>query len=145
MKTGAFILMGSWLTFSCTPTKINQYVKEGKVQHRDGRWVENYTNDEGELTAHGHYKKGRKVGVWNTFLQSHKFQKEVFRRDRSKTKFYHPNGRIKVRGQSKTETTDNFIHWYYAGDWKYYDDHGRLMYVKKYNKNQSADSISYIK
>jgi hypothetical protein len=36
-------------------------------------------------------------------------------------------------------------HWYYYGDWKYYNENGKLLYIKKYNQGKKIDSISLIK
>ncbi len=127
---------------SCAPAKVNQYIKVDKVQIRDGKWKENVSTEHGDLVSIGKYRKGNKVGVWRSTLENNIYQKERYRKTFIKTKFYHPNGKIKIKGQSTTEITDDYIHWFYTGDWKHYDENGKMIYIKKYIKRKPSDSIS---
>jgi antitoxin component YwqK of YwqJK toxin-antitoxin module len=42
------------------------------------------------------------------------------------TKFYHQNGKIQSRGTTVLDTSTN-IHWFYSGNWKFYDNKGKLI------------------
>ena len=144
MKIKYFLFAIITVSFiSCAPLKINQYTKEGKIQKRDGKWVETNPTEQGDFVSKGRYKMGNKVGVWKTNIDGVKFQREAFRRDLIKTKVFHPNGIVKIKGQSTTETTDDYIHWFYKGDWKHYNENGKLIYIKKYHQGKPLDSISY--
>lgn len=141
-----FLLLG--LTFfvftSCNTKKMNQYVKvENKWQKRHGKWKEEYSSDQGSLTAIGKYKMGEKVGVWKTTFEGKLYQKDKIRKNITKTKLYYPNGKIMETGQSKLDISDAQRHWYYFGDWKYYDENGKLKYIKKYADGKKVDSISF--
>lgn len=127
-------------------TKTNQYVTdEKKVSKRDGKWKEEYSADEGTLNAIGKYKMGEKVGVWKMTLNGRRYQKDVIRKDITKTKRYFPNGKIMEKGKSKIEISDRERHWFYDGPWKYYDESGKLLYIKVYHQGQKTDSISMIR
>ena len=129
---------------SCKTKKMNQYVKvENKWQKRHGKWKEEYSSDQGTLTAVGKYRMGEKVGVWKTTFEDKLYQKDKIRKNVTKTKLYHPNGRIMERGRSKLDISDAQRHWYYFGDWKYYDENGKLRYIKKYADGKKIDSISF--
>ncbi|MCW3168394.1 hypothetical protein OMO38_07625 [Chryseobacterium sp. 09-1422] len=131
---------------SCKTKPINQYVKvENKWQKRHGKWKEEYSSDQGILTAVGKYKMGEKFGVWKTTFQNKLYQKDKIRKGMTKTKLYHPNGKIMERGESRLDITEAQRHWYYFGDWKYYDENGKLMYIKKYADGKKIDSISFQK
>nr|WP_314499682.1 hypothetical protein [uncultured Chryseobacterium sp.] len=131
---------------SCTTKPINQYVKvENKWQKRHGKWKEEYSSDQGILTAVGKYKMGEKVGVWRTTFQDRPYQKDKIRKNVTKTELYYPNGKIMERGQSKLDISDAQRHWYYFGDWKYYDENGQLKYSKRYREGKKVDSISFNK
>lgn len=133
------------LVIACK-TKINEYVKTPeKVQKRHGKWVEEYSSDQGTLLAKGKYKMGEKIGVWRTTAAGKRFQKDKISRDVTHTKFYHANGKISERGQTKLEITPDNRHWFYFGDWKYYDEKGKLLYIKRYHQGQKTDSISFQK
>ncbi|QOW10021.1 hypothetical protein Q73A0000_06415 [Kaistella flava (ex Peng et al. 2021)] len=128
---------------SCGPARINQYVKEDKIQKRNGKWIETNSTEQGDFVSKGKYRKGNKVGVWFTSIDNTNYQKDVYRKDIIKTRIFHPNGKTKIKGQSTTEVTDDFIHWFYSGDWKHYNEKGKLIYIKKYNRGKPLDSISY--
>lgn len=145
MRSQYFLLLMLVSLMSCVPAKFNQYSKEGRIQKRDGKWIETNSTEQGDLVSKGKYKKGEKVGVWKTNNDGVKFQKEVYRKKLIKTRIFHPNGKVKVKGQSTTEITDDYIHWFYTGDWKHYNENGKLIYIKKYNRGKPADSISYQK
>ena len=49
------------------------------------------------------------------------------------------------KGMSKVDISTNERHWYYFGDWKYYDEQGNLKYIKKYDKGKKVDSLSFTK
>ncbi|QBO59463.1 toxin-antitoxin system YwqK family antitoxin [Chryseobacterium salivictor] len=145
MKINYFLLLITVSLVSCVPGKSNQYIKEAKIQKRNGKWVETNSTEQGDFVSKGKYRKGDKVGIWRTFIDDKIDQKEVYRKDKIKTQFFYPNGKIKIKGQSTTEVADNFIHWYYHGDWKYYNEKGKLIYIKKYDKGNKTDSIALTK
>jgi len=134
------------LTLVSCNTKMNQYINnENNVNKRDGKWKEEYSADEGILTAFGKYKKGEKVGIWKIYLNNKLYEKNKFKKTVTKTKKYFPNGELMERGQSKVEVSQNERHWFYFGDWKYYDQKGNLLYIKKYAEGKKMDSISFVK
>ncbi|MCW3161733.1 hypothetical protein [Chryseobacterium oryctis] len=132
------------LTVSCK-TKFNQYIKVDKFQKRHGKWKEEYSADKGTLIAVGKYKYGEKVGTWKTTFENKLYQKDKIRKNITKTKMYFPNGKVMERGQSRLDVSTNERHWYYFGDWKFYNEEGKLLYIKKYEDGRKIDSISFIK
>lgn len=145
MKIRLLLLLCCVFLVSCK-TKINQYVKdEHDTDKRNGKWREEYSSNGGILIATGKYKKGEKIGVWKMFSNDKLFQKDKIRRDITKTKKYFPNGRIMEAGQSRLEISEKERHWFYFGDWKFYNDRGELLYIKKYFNGNETDSISFKK
>lgn len=138
-----FYFLIVFIAVSCTSKKVNQYVKINNSQLRHGLWLEEYDANGGKLQARGKYDKGEKVGVWKMNFNGRKYQKDVIRNGIIKTKIYHPNGKIMEKGQSRTDISSNERHWYYFGDWKYYDDKGKLQFIRKYSEGKKIDSISY--
>ncbi len=136
----------SILVFVSCQTKTNQYIKiSDKVQKRHGKWKEEYPTEEGTLITKGRYKMGEKVGVWKTFVGDKLYQKEKIGRKKTKMFVYHRNGNIMERGQTKLDISENERHWYYFGDWKFYDENGNLKYIKKYTDGKKIDSVSFNK
>lgn len=143
-----FLILGfiPFILTSCKTKEMNQYVKfPDKTQKRHGKWEEEYSADQGTLKAVGKYKMGEKVGVWKTTFEGKLYQKDKIRKNVTKTKLYYPNGKIMERGQSKLDISDVERHWYYFGDWKYYDENENLKYIKKYTDGKKIDSISFQK
>ena len=131
-----------FMLVSCGTTKINQYVKDGRVQQRHGKWVETNTSDLGNYLSLGKYRAGEKVGVWKTSLNGKLLQRDVYRKDLIKTKIFYPSGNLMQKGQSRTEIGDDVRHWFYFGAWKNYNTDGKLIYIKNYQKGQKFDSIA---
>ena len=132
------------IIFSCTPQKVNQYVRSGKVQLRHGFWKEQYDSNDGKFEAKGRYDKGEKVGVWKTSFNGKKFQKDrVLKNGITKTTIFHPNGKVMEKGQSRIDISANERHWYYFGDWRYFDNKGKLLKIMKYADGTKVDSIIY--
>ena len=145
LKNILLTLLSVFVFVSCQ-TKTNQYIKiSDKVQKRHGKWKEEYPTEEGTLIATGRYKMGEKVGVWKTYLEDKLYQTEKIRRKKIKMFVYHKNGNIMERGQSKLDISENERHWYYFGDWKFYDENGNLKYIKKYTYGKKIDSVSFNK
>lgn len=144
MQKISFLLV--FVVFVSCKTKINQYIKDDKkISRRDGRWKEEYSADEGTLLATGKYRRGEKIGVWKMTLDGRRYQKDVIRKEITKTKRYFPNGRIMEKGKSKLEISDRERHWFYGGPWKYYNENGKLLYIKVYHQGQKIDSISMVR
>lgn len=144
-KNFLLTLLSIFVCVSCQ-TKTNQYIKiSDKVQKRHGKWKEEYPTEEGTLVTTGRYKMGEKVGVWKTFVGDKLYQKEKIGRKKTKMFVYHRNGNIMERGQTKLDISENERHWYYFGDWKFYDENGKLKYIKKYTDGKKIDSVSFNK
>lgn len=145
LKNFLLTLLSIFVFVSCQ-TKTNQYIKiSDKVQKRHGKWKEEYPTEEGTLIATGRYKMGEKIGVWKTYLGDKLYQTEKIRRKKIKMFVYYKNGNIMERGQSKLDISENERHWYYFGDWKFYDENGKLKYIKKYTDGKKIDSVSFNK
>lgn len=142
-KFSIYILM--MLSFVSCTAKLNQYIKdEHQVNKRNGKWLEEYSVDEGTLVATGRYQTGEKKGTWKTSFNGRKYQKDVIRKEVTKTKKYFPNGNIMEKGQSRLEISDRERHWFYFGPWKYYDENGKLLYINNYQLGRKIDSISMV-
>lgn len=141
LKNLIFIVFIILVAASCKAKKMNQYKMIENSRERHGKWKEEYSSADGKFTSIGKYKKGEKVGVWKTTFQDKLYQKDRVRKSITKTKVFYPNGKLMEKGQSKVEVSDTERHWFYFGDWKYYDENGKLEYIKKYEDGKYFDSI----
>ena len=124
---------------SCAaPKKINQYhTLPNKNRERVGYWIEKDSDEHGEYVSKGNYKNGVKIGRWKTSYQGKKYHIEkINKKGIAKVKFFHPNGQLMELGKSKSMITETYVSWEKFGDWKYFDDKGKLIEIKKYNQRQ---------
>ncbi|MCD1117996.1 toxin-antitoxin system YwqK family antitoxin [Chryseobacterium turcicum] len=143
MLKNFLLIVLSFFVFASCKTKTNQYIKiSEKSQKRHGKWIEKYPVDNDTLIVIGKYNTGEKIGVWKTFIDDKLYQKEKIQKKKIKMFVYHKNGNIMERGQSKLDISENERHWYYFGDWKFYDENGKLKHIKKYTDGKKIDSIS---
>lgn len=113
-------------------------------------------------------KKGRKTGHWITYADSAKTIKLFegkFRKDKPKgtayfytnegvldrieknrfrklkTTFYYLNGVVRMSGNARLENLPDRIHYYYYGQWKAYDDSGKLVKYYYYRKGELTQTV----
>lgn len=145
MQKILFQLLGTiFLLIACT-SNINQYKTIGKMNYRNGKWVEKDSVVDGLYVSKGKYKIGDKIGVWKTYFNNKLYQKDKTKDSLIKTKTYFTSRKLRQKGQSKLIKTDTTVHWYISGTWKYYNEKRHLLYEKTYHLIQKPDSISYQK
>ncbi|HEX9152048.1 MAG TPA: hypothetical protein VF842_08195 [Flavobacterium sp.] len=127
------------LFFSCK-TKINQIENNEK----EGKWITIDTMDH-IYEIRGKYHKGIEKGTWHFFYNGKMVRKEKYKKDVCNTRCYYPNGKLNKKGYTKIESNKNGDHWYYFGNWHYYDEKGRLLSIKTYEKGEIINSLDFIK
>ena len=120
------------VSLSLLGCKTNQM----KNKLREGRWVEQYVQDGASYKSIGSYKKGDPIKKWRYYLDGKIIKREKYNGNTCKTIFYHENGKIQSRGISKIDTTGKYAHWYYSGDWLYYNENGTLNTIRSYNNGE---------
>lgn len=121
--------------FGCK-TKINQI----KNQQREGKWITIDTFDYVYIIK-GKYHKGIEKGTWKHFYNNKIARKEKYKNGICDTRFYYPNGKIMKQGFTKSESNDTLSHWFYFGNWNYYDQNGNLTKTIIYDEGEVIDSL----
>ncbi len=119
--------------------KTNQ--KINKV--REGYWIENYQLGKDEYKSTGSYKKGNPIRKWKYLKNDTVYQKEKYRKNICKTIYFHKNGKIMQRGQSKIEFSNGETHWFYFGKWFYYDENEKLIKIKNYENGKVISETNF--
>lgn len=122
---------------SCAVHPVNQ-LKNGK---KDGKWE--YKNKNTAIYSRGKYKEGVEVGVWKYYQGKELWKRERYKGNISYVKLYYPGGRVSSKGQTQLDITDKEIHWYYTGDWKYYNERGKQTGVRSYQKGKPIHEKVY--
>lgn len=121
--------------YSCK-TNINQTINKQK----QGLWIEYDTLDYVYKIV-GKYKNDNEVGTWKYYNNNKLIRKEKYFKNRCKTKFYHSNGKLQKKGYTKSEVKNNLNHWYYYGEWKFFDKNRKYEKSKFYFKGKTSDSL----
>lgn len=63
-------------------------------------------------------------------------KKENYKQQACKVTTYYENGKIQSKGQTKTTSDTIETHWFYDGEWKFYNENGKLIGLKKYKEGE---------
>lgn len=121
-----------FLLLSCKTTPINQKV----AKKREGLWIENYSIDSAHYKSVGKYYHGDPVKKWKYYLNGKIIKKENYKQQACKITTYYENGEIQSKGQTKTTSDTIETHWFYDGEWKFYNENGKLIGLKKYKEGE---------
>ncbi|MDQ4140360.1 MAG: hypothetical protein M3142_07520 [Bacteroidota bacterium] len=97
-----------------------------------GRWqYKENKEDPDQITSKGKFKNGKQVKKWKYFYpngQIYLVEKYDSKKDFRilHATYYHKNGKIAHTGNAVQENTATRIHYYWIGDWKYYNEDGTL-------------------
>jgi antitoxin component YwqK of YwqJK toxin-antitoxin module len=136
-----FITLCLTLSFiGCKTAPINQKVNK----KREGLWIENYSVDSSKYKSIGKYKNDDPIKKWRYYLNGKIIKREKYKGTICKTKTYFENGKIQSKGHTKTITNNIEIHWFYDGDWNFYNEKGKPTIVKKYNNGELISEVELI-
>lgn len=87
----------------------------------------------------GRFKHGEQRRVWTYYLADGTlYRKEKYKGDAAtrkvKTKLYHPNGKVALKGTALQYEDHERIHYFWHGDWLYYAEDGKLEKKVRYNR-----------
>jgi antitoxin component YwqK of YwqJK toxin-antitoxin module len=119
------------IVMGCKTAPINQKVNNKK----EGVWIENYYDDTTEYKSIGKYHLDEPIKKWRYYLKGKIIKKEKYKKNNCRIINYFENGKIQSKGQTKTTTDSIETHWFYDGDWKYYNEKGKLIAKRKYKNS----------
>jgi len=133
-----FITLFLALTFiGCKTAPINQKANNKKV----GLWIEKYSIDTLQCKSVGKYKNGEPTKKWLYYTGNVITKKEIYRKNKCIITYYNANGTIQSKGKTKLVVTGPEIHWFYYGDWKYFDENGNQISTRKYDNGELVSDI----
>lgn len=105
-----------------------------EVGEQTGEW--RYYYPSGKLKAIGFYKKGKKNGVFKTYNEKdgtlflEQYYTTGLEDDLIRCVFYYKNGNVEKEGTAYERNN-----WEITGEWKYYDEQGKLKRIEIFDKN----------
>ncbi len=131
----------------CLPAySIQQGKKEkgfDKNGQRDGKWCTYYDQSKGIKDKVGKYKHGEQVGKWKYYTHEgilYKEERYNLRKHRIHTKIY-KNGKLLKTGKARIVDEPDGIHYYWYGEWKYYNENGKLEKIIIYDNGKAVNTI----
>jgi antitoxin component YwqK of YwqJK toxin-antitoxin module len=126
-----------FLLLACKAKSINQKVNK----EREGLWIEKYTQDSSQYKSIGKYHKGDPVKRWKYYLNGKIIMREKYKDDYCIRTKYHQNGKIESKGKTRFDNDSKYAHWFYNGDWKFFDERGKAILIKKYENGKLISEI----
>ncbi|PWA11247.1 toxin-antitoxin system YwqK family antitoxin [Flavobacterium laiguense] len=121
----------------CKSTPINQKINK----KREGLWVEQYEIDSSKYKSIGKYKNGDPVKKWRYYLNGKIIMREKYKDDYCIRTKYHQNGKVESKGKTRLDNNEKHPHWFYTGDWKFFDEEGKPIQIKKYDDGKLISEV----
>ncbi|MEK8179356.1 hypothetical protein WMW71_03295 [Flavobacterium buctense] len=121
------LLMLSLLIGSC---KINKTVNHDRV----GKWVYKDTVNGILYKSKGQYRKSIEIKTWKYYENRKLVKTEKYSDGICHIKTFDHKGRITSTGQSMMLEEQDGTHWYIIGEWTFFDQNGKVIGIKKYEK-----------
>lgn len=121
---------------------INRY--DRNAQHH-GKWKYLDRSHGRRLVCFGRFDHGRQVGDWQyyhpdgTLRMTEKYSWEGEKR-RVNVSFYHENGQVATQGIAMVEVEAGKTHYYWNGEWIYFEPDGSFWKTVTYNYGQPVKS-----
>lgn len=113
-----------------------------EVGEQTGEWRYYYLS--GKLKAIGFYKKGKKNGVFKTYNEEdgtlflEQYYTTGLEDDLIRCVFYYKNGNVEKEGTAYERNN-----WEITGEWKYYDEQGKLKRIEIFDKNDLLETKEF--
>ena len=113
-----------------------------EVGEQTGEW--RYYYPSGKLKAIGFYKKGKKNGVFKTYNEEdgtlflEQYYTTGLEDDLIRCVFYYKNGNVEKEGTAYERNN-----WEITGEWKYYDEQGKLKRIEIFDKNDLLETKEF--
>jgi antitoxin component YwqK of YwqJK toxin-antitoxin module len=122
---------------------INRY--DRNAMHH-GKWKYLDRSHGRRLICYGRFDHGKQVNDWKYFYPSGKLRMEesyTWEGDKRlvDVTFYHENGQVSNKGLARVEVQNDKTHYYWFGDWVYFDPEGTFEKTVTYNNGQPTQYI----
>ncbi|MCZ8286873.1 MAG: hypothetical protein O9353_15585 [Bacteroidia bacterium] len=116
----------------CLAQSLNRFDAHGR---KIGHWITYADSAKTIKLFEGRFRKDKPKGKSYFYTNSgilDRVERNRFRK--LKTTFYYPNGNVRMTGNARLENLPDRIHYYYYGQWKAYNDSGKLVKYYEYQK-----------
>lgn len=136
MKSILFVLT-AFIVIGLSSCKTNKTINH----HREGKWVFKDTVNGVLYKSKGKYKQSREIKTWKYFENGKLVKIEKYEKNICHSKTFDEKGRTTSIGKSMIMEENNETHWYLTGDWIFFDENGKIIGIKKYEKGELVSEI----
>lgn len=136
MKSILFVLT-AFIVIGLSSCKTNKTINH----HREGKWVFKDTVNGVLYKSKGKYKQSREIKTWKYFENRKLVKIEKYEKNICHSKTFDEKGRTTSIGKSMIVEENNETHWYLTGDWIFFDEKGKIIGIKKYEKGELVSEI----
>ncbi len=136
MKSILFVLT-AFIVIGLSSCKTNKTINH----HREGKWVFKDTVNGVLYKSKGKYKQSREIKTWKYFENRKLVKIEKYEKNICHSKTFDEKGRTTSIGKSMIVEENNETHWYLTGDWIFFDENGKIIGIKKYEKGELVSEI----
>ncbi|WP_036678205.1 toxin-antitoxin system YwqK family antitoxin [Daejeonella oryzae] len=134
----AGFIISAMIVMMLASCKINRF-EDGL---RTGLWITKDENEGSIYKSRGRFKQGRETGTWKFKHGKNIYKREKYRGNSSKLTFYHPNKKVMASGITLLDSSATGLHWYYSGDWAFFDPAGKLIKTFTYKLGVPEREVS---
>jgi antitoxin component YwqK of YwqJK toxin-antitoxin module len=131
------ILLTAFITIGFSSCKTNKTINH----HREGKWVFQDTVNGVLYKSKGKYKQSQEIKMWKYFEDCKLVKTEKYEDNICHIKTFDEKGRTTSIGKSMIVEERNETHWCLTGDWIFFDEKGKIIGIKKYEKGELISEI----
>lgn len=118
---------------------LNKLDEDGK---RKGLWISYWDEEEKVPMSVARYKKGREVGVSKEYHMNGNLRlKFRYGEERIRVKYYDEDRRLEQKGWAILDYNEVDTHYYWHGEWKYFNNKRKLQKVKYYQHGEEISQV----
>jgi antitoxin component YwqK of YwqJK toxin-antitoxin module len=133
-----FLFSTLFLIFTFYGCKTNRTVNH----HRVGKWVYKDTVNGILYKSKGRYNKSIEINTWRYYENRKLVKTEKYIDGICHIKTFDNKGRITSTGQSMMVEEQDGTHWYIIGEWTFFDQNGKVIGIKKYEKGELVSEVA---
>lgn len=131
------IFLTAFITIGFSSCKTNKTINH----HREGKWIFKDTVNGVLYKSKGKYKLSREIKTWKYFENRKLVKTEKYEDNICHIKTFDEEGKTTSIGKSMIVEENNETHWYLTGDWIFFDENGKIIGIKKYEKGELVSEI----
>ncbi len=118
------------------PKKINRFGEDGL---KTGKWITYWDDDKKIPMSKAKFEHGRETGVSKEYHQNGQIRMK-FRhyKNRIRVKYYNKDGQLEQKGWARMDYSENDVHFYWHGKWKFFDDNRKMIKVSYYENGEEV-------